>query len=272
MEELNKLKVVELKQQCKQAGVEKYYKMNKEQLIQALIKYRKTNKSGSIKLGIKPEEKTNLLDIKIELFGHLKQLGRTPKKVNKSAEKLEFKEIISLYINVDKAKDVKESELPEVKDNEASGVKGNESSNVKEGDVSQKTRTVKYLLTLIEKGVELEIRCDDCVVGSDVKEKWDPVCKHFVIEKNNLEMVMELWKSIVQYLKEVVYNFGEWLENKYENKSAETISTLTTHPVLTTHSGEIFELNNPIPPRLENKQKSRPFMLNRRLPTKRKSD
>lgn len=258
MEELNKLKVVELKQQCKQAGVEKYYKMNKEQLIQALLKYKKSsnNKSGSIKLGIKPEEKTKLLDVKIELFGHLKQLGHEPKKINKSADKLEFEEIIVLN-------KVKESLNNIQSDNENINV---ESENKV---VDTKTRTVKYFLISVEKGVELDIRCEDCVMGEEIKERFDPVCKNFVIEKNNLEMVMELWKSIVQYLKEVVYNFGEWIETAYQNKSEETIASV---PVLTTHTGEIFELNKPIPPRLENKQKSRPLILNRRRPTKRKSD
>ena len=187
------------------------------------------------------KEKTKLLDVKIELFGHLKQLGHEPKKINKSADKLEFEEIILL----------------------------NKVVNDVENDIERKTRTVKYFLTSAQKGVELDIRCEDCVMGEEIKERFDPVCKNFVIEKNNLEMVMELWKSIVQYLKEVVYNFGEWIETAYQNKSEETIASV---PVLTTHTGEIFELNKPIPPRLENKQKSRPLILNRRRPTKRKSD
>lgn len=291
------MKVTELKLLCKEKGVQKYYKMNKSQMILALKQYSKDAKKydEKIKLDIKPIEKTKDLDIKIELLSHLKKMSRTITK----KDKWEYEEEIKLQAKLS-------------------------SDIVPESVIEPKMKT-KKITYLIQSGT-LYVISTECSTEFNAKPTTGICAKSESGEsmemKNTkifvVENTIEMWNEIIQYLKEVIYNFGEWLEiisvkiteskgesraktnvYKSDSKSDKLEDSCTDMSetemngnieIIMPHTGELYQLNKPsalnngsfLPQsislphpqseenreKLDHKQKSRPLFLGRMLPSK----
>lgn len=206
---LEQMKVPELKLLCKQNHVEKYYKMNKSQLIQALKKFS-TAPDKNVKLDIKPIQKTLILDVKFELLHWLKELKRNVEKINK----WEFQDVLYLekIVNIDNV----------VTDNIEKQSKNEEIKNereIKEVEKEYKTRKIFYKLDTDSEGkVLLSIKIVEAPHSENDK---DENFKLFIIEKQTIEM----WNEIVEYLRNFIYLLGN---NSVTNGICHWVQSLQT--------------------------------------------
>lgn len=75
--DLNQLRVIKLREMAKEKNIQRYYKMNKAELVAALSNYsQKSEKTISKNIKIKPVKRNPIMDNKLELKNVLKELKR----------------------------------------------------------------------------------------------------------------------------------------------------------------------------------------------------
>lgn len=201
MDDLQLMRVTKLRELAKEKHIQKYYKMNKAELLNALKNYTEEPKTKEKEKYIKPLKRSPLMDAKIEFTHMMKVLEREPKKTR------------SGFTDIFKGEEI----------------------------------TFQFF-----KGerVRLVITKNDLV-------------KTFNIEKNCIEM----WNEILNYLKEIIYYIGEFIEAMFEKEpQKEEILEL----VEVVNNAEKIQKPFEFPrseSNLSHPQRNRPIQLGRRAPS-----
>lgn len=145
--DLNQLRVIKLREMAKEKNIQRYYKMNKAELVAALSNYsQKSERTISKNIKIKPVKRNPVMDNKLELKNVLKELKRNDCIKTKNGFQDTF-----------------------------------------QGEV------IQYQIILLNDEPKLLIEKNDLIKQFDVEKK-------------------EMWKVIINYLKNVLYSVLETAE------------------------------------------------------------